>query len=73
MNGNKYENIKLSIDSSNSYLRALKFLSNFSSKRRTILKFDIHRLCVVSQVFNALPKAISRPRKQRISGFFTRY
>ena len=35
MNGNKYENIKLSIDSSNSYLRALKFLSNFSSKRRT--------------------------------------
>ena len=35
MNGNKYENIKLSIDSSTSYLRALKFLSNFSSKRRT--------------------------------------
>ena len=29
MNGNKYENIKLSRDSSNSYLRALKFLSNF--------------------------------------------
>ena len=35
MNGNKYENIKLSIDSSNSYLRASKFLSNSSSKRRT--------------------------------------
>ena len=35
MNGNKYENIKLSIDSSNSYLRASKFLSNSSSKRPT--------------------------------------
>ena len=35
MNGNNYENIKLSRDSSNSYLRALKFLSNISSKRRT--------------------------------------
>ena len=79
MNGNKYENIKLSIDSSNSYLRALKFLSNFSSKRRTKDKKtneqtkQKHRLCVVSQVFNVLPKAISRPRKQRISGFFTRF
>ena len=76
MNGNKYEKIQLSIDSCNSYLGALTFLSNSfkksSSKRwkwqntEEIPKFDIHQLCVILQVFT-----ISRPRKQRISGFLS--
>ena len=62
MNGNKYENIQLSIDSCNSYLGALTFLSNSfkksSSKRwkwqntEEIPKFDIHQLCVILQVFD---------------------
>ena len=62
MNGNKYENIQLSIDSCNSYLGALTFLSNslkkLSSKRwksqntEEIPKLDIHRLCVILQVFD---------------------
>ena len=62
MNGNKYENIQLSIGSCNSYLGALIFLSNslkkLSSKKwksqntEEIPKLDIHRLFVILQVFD---------------------
>ena len=62
MNGNKYENIQLSIGSCNSYLGALTFLSNslkkLSSKKwksqntEEIPKLDIHRLFVILQVFD---------------------
>ena len=80
MNGNKYENIQLSIGSCNSYLGALTFLSNslkkLSSKKwksqntEEIPKLDIHSIiCNITSVWY-LVNAMSRPRKQRILGIY---